>query len=329
MIECSGVREIDLTFLYSTVIKSMRESILKRVVTNSDLDALVSAVLLKRVHEIGTVKFVPHEDIREGEFQPCQVDIVVNLPFLEGCGLWFDHHASNPVPAQFEGRYNPKAPSAARTIYNYYKNQGEAARFAGLEKLLAETDRVDSANFQPEDIKSPEGAVLLSFLIDAHPLKEHSVAENQLMINLLNSGKPEVVLKHPAFKPLVTSFKQDLTKSKKIIKKALKKEAGLLILDYRKLSPVERELCQNKFIPFILAPKSHSLLRIKDLNREKVKLGLGFNMFLSEDKCPVHYGNLLARYEGGGHARAAGCAVPRARLENVLEEIKSILNDNC
>lgn len=312
---------------FNKMVNKLNKTKPKRIVTNSDLDALVSAVLLKRVNRVGTVKFVPHEDIRENKFRSSPLDIVVNFPYLSGCKLWFDHHSSNSAPDQYQGRYNPEAPSAARVIYNHYREQGKAKQFAGLEELLAETDRVDSADFEPADIESPSGAVLLSFLIDSHPLQEHTAAENQLLIHLLDSGKPEKALEHPVIKPRADKFKSELKKSKKIIQKALEKESGLLILDYRKLSDREREFCQNKFIPFILAPESHSLLRIKNLNQKKVKLGLGFNMFLADEKCPVHYGNLLANYEGGGHARAAGCSVSKTDLDEVLEEIKSILLD--
>lgn len=293
------------------------------MVTNSDLDAIVSAVLLKRVEPVGAVKFVPHEDIKNGRFQPSEVDIVVNLPYIEGCRSWFDHHESNEEPESFRGRYNPRAPSAARVIYNFYSDQEGQEIFEGLQDLLAETDRVDSANFEPRDIKSPSGAVLISFLIDSHPLKEHSVAENQLIISLLEGGNPRRVLEHPVFIPRVKKFEKNLERAKEKLSTHLTGEDGLLVLDFRNLSERDKKTCNNKFLPFILRPEAHTLLRIKKLNEEKVKINLGFNMFREDIEPPVHYGHLLANYGGGGHERAAGCAVDKNRVKKVLEEIKS------
>ncbi len=296
-----------------------------RVVTNSDLDAIASAVLLRRALSVGTVKFVPLEDVRTGEFKVSPVDVVVNMPYIEGCRLWFDHHASNQQPVEFKGRYNPKAPSAARVIYNYYRERDKASMFSGLEHLLKETDRVDNADFKREDITNPRGVVLLSFLIDSHPLSNRSVAENQLLINLLYEGEVKTVLEHPIFRRRADQFLQNLERGTEIMASHLENEGGLLIMDFRELSEAQRKLCQNKFIPFILAPEAHSFLRIKELNESKVKLGLGYNMFLPEEKCPAHFGELLARFEGGGHKRAAGCAVKKSRLKVVIQQIKSAL----
>ncbi|GEM_PF-1413891 len=298
---------------------------LVRIVTNSDLDAIVSAVLLRRVLPVGAVKFVPLEDVKTGKFKVSPVDVVVNMPYIEGCSLWFDHHASNREPDEFEGRYNPKAPSAARVIYNYYRKRDLATRFAGLEHLLKETDRVDNADFKRDDIINPSGAVLLSFLIDSHPLANHSVAENQLLIELLDKGGAKAALDHTIFNKRAERFLKNLERGKKIMAQHIRNENGLLIMDYRKLTEKQRQLCQNKFIPFILDPEAHSFLRIKELNENKVKLGLGYNMFWPEEECPAHFGNLLARFEGGGHRRAAGCAVKKSRLKVVIQQIKSAL----
>ncbi len=294
----------------------------RKIVTNSDLDAIVSAVLLKKVEPVGAVQFVPLEDIKNGSFTPTAEDIVVNMPFLSGCRLWFDHHASNSCPEKFEGRYDPDAPSAARVIYNYYSNRGRQDCFEGLEELLAETDRVDSAGFTLGDIETPRGAVLLSFIINSDPLQKHTVASNQLMISLLDSGEVDNVIEHPAFVTKIQKFNRQMEDSKQLLSEKLEQENGLLVIDFRNLNKRESELCSNKFLPFVIYPEAHTLLRIKRLNEEKIRMNLGFNMFLSDDKCPCHYGHLLARFDGGGHRRAAGCAVREEEFQRDLQTIK-------
>ncbi|MFB6356841.1 MAG: DHHA1 domain-containing protein [bacterium] len=299
----------------------MTQALTRRIVTNSDLDAIVSAVLLKRIEPVGAVKYLPKEELRNNRFQGTLEDIVVNMPFVKGCRLWFDHHDSNDVPSSFEGRYDPDAPSAARVIWDYYAERDNENAFQGLEHLLKETDRVDSADFTPEDIKQPGGVVLVSFLIDSHPLEKVTASENDLMISLLDSGDPNDVLNHPVFEPRARKFLDELEESKQAQKKALHEQDGLVTIDFRSLGDREKELCNNKFLPFVIYPDSHTLLRIKRLNDKKVKLNLGYNMFKSGTP-PVHYGNLLKQFEGGGHQKAAGCAVPNNQVEKAVETIR-------
>lgn len=297
----------------------------KRVVTNSDLDALVSAVLLKRVEPVGAVKFLPHERIKDGTFRATGEDIVVNMPYIRGCGLWFDHHSSNDTPEQFEGLYDGEAPSAARVVYRYYDEQGRADEFEGLEDLLAETDKVDSAQFEPDDISHPTGAVLLSFLIDSHPLRDETVAENQLMISLLDGGDPQVVLDHPVFRPRAEQFLDRLELSKRSLRDHLDTDGEMMTIDFRRLDPEQQQLCNNKFLPYVIHSDCHTLLRVKDLNEERVKLNLGFNMFLPEERCPLHYGQLLKKFGGGGHKQAAGCSVLSERADEAIKLIKQAI----
>ncbi len=300
----------------------------RRIVTNSDLDALVACVLLKRVEPVGSIKYLPLERLRTGDFSSVSTDIVVNMPYIPGCGLWFDHHASNEPPEQYAGRYRPEAPSAARVVYDHYVEREGQHVFDGLEELLAETDRVDDARFRPEDILEPRGTVLLSFLIPAHPLKEQAVSENNLMVSLLDSGDPQTVLDHPVFRPAAEEFLDRLEESKPVLRDQLDRRDGVMVLDYRTMEPGVARLCDNKFLPFVLYPDDHTLMRIKPLNDDRVKVTLGFNMFLDPSRCPTHYGHLMARYEGGGHRRAAGCSLARSEADEHIEEIlQALLGD--
>lgn len=299
----------------------------RRIITNSDLDALVSAVLLKRVEPVGAVKFLPHERIKDGTFRATEEDIVVNMPYIKGCGLWFDHHASNDCPEQFDGAYDPDAPSAARVVHTYYEKRDRGDAFDGLGDLLYETDRVDSAQFEPDDIRHPTGAVLLSFLIDSHPLRDETVSENQLMISLLDEGDPQLVLDHPVFHPRAEQFLDRLELSKQSLRDHLDREGEMMTIDFRSLGPEQQQLCNNKFLPYVIHPDCHTLIRVKNLNEDRVKINLGFNMFLPEEQCPVHYGHLLKQFGGGGHEKAAGCSVLREESDRALDRIKKAIRE--
>src|SRR6185312_6024865 len=83
----------------------------------------VCAVLLKDVGLIDRYKFVHPKDIQDGKVEVTENDVLANIPYVHGCGLWFDHHASEQSrltqPPNFEGSFQ-QSPSCARVIWEYY-----------------------------------------------------------------------------------------------------------------------------------------------------------------------------------------------------------------
>ena len=63
-----------------------------RLVTRSDFDGLVCAVLLKDLDMIDDILFVHPKDMQDGKIDITENDITTNLPYVEGCHLAFDHH---------------------------------------------------------------------------------------------------------------------------------------------------------------------------------------------------------------------------------------------
>src|SRR5258708_36988217 len=93
-----------------------------RLVTRSDFDGLVCAVLLKELDLIDEIKFVHPKDMQDGLVKVTDRDITTNLPYVEGCYLAFDHHLSETVRVGKRDNHiiDPDAPSAAREIYHHY-----------------------------------------------------------------------------------------------------------------------------------------------------------------------------------------------------------------
>ena len=65
-----------------------------RLVTRSDFDGLVCAVLLKHLDLIDDIKFVHPKDMQDGKVDISNRDITTNLPYVPGVHLSFDHHLS-------------------------------------------------------------------------------------------------------------------------------------------------------------------------------------------------------------------------------------------
>src|SRR3954464_15570316 len=65
-----------------------------RLVTRSDFDGLVCAVLLRHLDLIDEITFVHPKDVQDGEVEVSDRDILTNLPYAPGAHLVFDHHHS-------------------------------------------------------------------------------------------------------------------------------------------------------------------------------------------------------------------------------------------
>ena len=137
-----------------------------RIVTRPDFDGIVCAVLiLEAENAVSPVKWVSPSDMQKGNIEILPGDIIANLPYHPNCSLWFDHHFSNKIRHKTRGLFGI-APSAAGLVFKYYQNSLQR----DFTKLVAETDKIDSANLTLDEILSPEKYpyVLLSMTVQDH-----------------------------------------------------------------------------------------------------------------------------------------------------------------
>lgn len=76
-----------------------------RLVTRSDFDGLACGTLLLEAGVIDSWTFAHPKDLQDGLVPIDENDCLANVPFVEGCGLWFDHHSSEHERQQLEGKY--------------------------------------------------------------------------------------------------------------------------------------------------------------------------------------------------------------------------------
>ena len=55
-----------------------------RLITRSDFDGLVCAMLLKEMNILGEIKFVHPKDVQDGKIEVNEFDILTNLPYVPG-----------------------------------------------------------------------------------------------------------------------------------------------------------------------------------------------------------------------------------------------------
>ena len=162
-----------------------------RLVTRSDFDGLVCAVLLKHLDMIDEIKFVHPKDMQDGKIEIGPKDITTNLPYVAGAHLVFDHHSSEVARnAGVTQNYiiDAEALSAARVVYDHF---GGLKTFpARWNDMMLAVDKADAAHFSHEEILHPKDWVLLNYLMDSRTglgrFREFRVSNYQLMMDLID-----------------------------------------------------------------------------------------------------------------------------------------------
>src|SRR4051795_9122802 len=164
-----------------------------RLVTRSDFDGLVCAALLKQLGMLDDVLFVHPKDVQDGKVDLGPADITTNLPYHPAVHLSFDHHLSETLRvAEPAGNrvMASDAHSAARVVYDHF---GGAERFGDTisEDLMAAVDKADAAQFSLDEIRDPQGWVLLNFLMDPRTglgrFRQFRISNYELMMQLIDA----------------------------------------------------------------------------------------------------------------------------------------------
>jgi nanoRNase/pAp phosphatase (c-di-AMP/oligoRNAs hydrolase) len=296
-----------------------------RLITRSDFDGVVCAVLLKELDLIDDILFVHPKDMQDGKIEVSDRDITTNLPYVEGVYLVFDHHLSETIRVQ-ELRENhvidPSSPSAARVVYNYF---GGRFKFPTVsQEMMAAVDKSDSANFTFEDILHPQDWVLLSFLMDARTglgrFRDFTVSNYQLMMKLIDHCRSytiEAILDLADVKERVELYHQQEQKFKDQIKHCTTDLGGLVVLDLRHEEII---YAGNRFMIYALYPESKiSMHIIWGVKKSNTVFAVGKSIL--NRTAQLNIGQLMLRHEGGGHANAGTCQILNDKAEEVRAEL--------
>ncbi len=297
-----------------------------RLVTRSDFDGLVCAVLLKELDLIDDIVFVHPKDMQDGKVEITARDITTNLPFVAGCHLAFDHHESETE--RLDGQDNPhhvidpNAPSAARVVFDHY---GGAATFTRIAPdLMSAVDKSDSAQFSVEEILEPGGWVLLNYLMDARTglgrFREFRVSNYQLMMQLIDACRSmtvEEILATPDVRERVELYNEHAPLFREQLQRCTRQHGPLVELDLR---GEETIYAGNRFMIYALNPASNLSMHVLwGRARQNTVFALGKSIV--NRSSPVNIGQLCLAYGGGGHRNAGTCQVDNAAAERVRGEL--------
>lgn len=303
-----------------------------RLITRSDMDGLVCAVLLKDLDLINDIKFVHPKDMQDAIIDVTSNDITTNLPYVKGVHIAFDHHFSESIRNEQHDNHIiiPDAPSAARVVYEYYTQRGHSFP-TFFEAMMVAVDKADSAQFSKEDILNPKGWDLLSFLMDARTglgrFREFRVSNYQLMMDLIDYCKThEIVdiLNHPDVKERVDLYKELKVKFDEQLQRCSTVQDNLVILDLRKEETIYPG---NRFAIYALYPQTNISIHILWGFKKQNTVFATANSIISRTS-KTNVGELMLKYGGGGHENAGTCQIDTSKAEGILKELVGIITSN-
>lgn len=297
-----------------------------RLLTRSDFDGLASAVLLVENGIIDTYKFVHPKDVQDGKVAVTSNDVLANIPYVAGCGLWFDHHASEDERLEieklsFEGACRP-APSSAQVIWDYYG--GEKTFKKHFLPLLDAVNKSDSGNLTREEILNPKGWILISFLMDPRTglgrFRDYRISNYQLMEDMIQycrTKTDEDILLIPDVQERSKRYFEQQELFEEMLKRCCEIHGNVIITN---LMNEETIYSGNRFLVFALYPEQNIEVRVMwGKNKKNVVFTCGHSIVNRTSQTNV--GKLMLEYGGGGHEKVGTCQVPIEDWERVLEEI--------
>lgn len=303
-----------------------------RLITRSDFDGLACAALLEEIGVIDEYLFVHPKDVQDGKIAATKNDVLTNIPYIPGCGLWFDHHTSEAErlgsTQEYEGVSRP-APSCARVVYDYY---GGAEKFKKFDDsgLMWAVDKSDSADLTVEEIQNPTGWILLSFIMDARTglgrYKDYRISNHALMKDMIGYCRRltiDEILAVPDVKERVDRYFAQEADYRQMIQASSRLEGNVLVIDLRNVGEI---LSGNRFTEYALFPEANISIRVL-WGREKKNVVFTVGHSILNRSSKVNVGSLMLQHGGGGHEKVGTCQIDTPVADETLVRIVAALKD--
>lgn len=300
-----------------------------RLVTRSDFDGLACGALLLEAGVIDHWQFAHPKDLQDGLVEINENDCLANVPYVPGCGLWFDHHSSEFERQELAGKYKGESritPSCARIIYEYY---GGKDRFPNYDDIMVAVDKVDSGNLTIDEIMNPTGWILVGFLMDPRTglgrWRQFTISNYQLMEKLMVACKDkttEEILEMPDVKERIEVYNEQTAKFKEMVEAHTRVEGNVIITDLRNYDPI---YTGNRFMIYSMYPEQNiSAWIVNGRGGHGCSAAVGYSII--NKTCDVNVGSLMLKYNGGGHKKVGTCQFSD---ENMDTELPKMLDELC
>jgi nanoRNase/pAp phosphatase (c-di-AMP/oligoRNAs hydrolase) len=298
-----------------------------RLITRSDFDGLACGALLLEAEIIDGYTFAHPKDLQDGLVPVTENDVLANVPFVNGCGLWFDHHSSEHERNGYKGKYEGEsriAPSCARIIYEYY---GGKERFPQFDDLMEAVDKVDSGNLTREEILNPEGWILVGYLMDPRTglgrFRNFTISNYQLMEKLLvccRTMTTAEILDMSDIRERIELYNEQTARFKEMVAEHTRIEKDVIITDLRGVDPI---YTGNRFLIYSLYPDQNiSAWIVSGKGGKGCAVAVGYSVL--NRTSAVDVGKLMLKYGGGGHKMVGTCQFSE---DNVADELPKLLHE--
>jgi nanoRNase/pAp phosphatase (c-di-AMP/oligoRNAs hydrolase) len=298
-----------------------------RLITRSDFDGLACGALLLEAGIIDEYTFAHPKDIQDGLVPVTENDVLANVPYAPGCGLWFDHHSSEHERQALAGQYKGEsrvAPSCARIIYEYY---GGKEAFPQFDDLMIAVDKVDSGNLTRDEILDPQGWILVGFLMDPRTglgrFRNFRISNYQLMAELLKCCRTmttEEILNLEDIKERIVLYNEQTTLFKQMVAEHTRIERDVIITDLRGCETI---YTGNRFLIYSLYPDQNiSAWIVSGKGGKGCSVAVGYSILNRSSK--VNVGSLMLKYGGGGHKAVGTCQFDD---KNIAEKLPKLLDE--
>ena len=305
-----------------------------RLVTRSDFDGLVCGALLLEAGIIDHWKFAHPKDLQDGLIEIDENDCLANVPYVPGCGLWFDHHSSEHERLELEGKYKGESritPSCARIIYEYY---GGAEKFPNYHDMMVAVDKVDSGNLTIDEIMNPQGWILVGFLMDPRTglgrWRQFTIPNYKLMENLMVACRDmstEEIINIPDVQERIEVYNEQTEKFKEMVTAHTKTVGNVIITDLRGVDPI---YTGNRFMIYSMYPEQNISAWIVN-GRGGLGCSAAVGYSIMNRTCKVNVGSLMLKYNGGGHEKVGTCQfsdeIMSTDLPKMLDELCALANN--
>ncbi len=304
-----------------------------RLITRPDPDGLISGVFLAEKCVIDQYKFVHPKVIQDERLKVTENDVVVNMPYAPGCGLWFDHHAGEVErmknrKSEFRGDCRI-APSAAQVVWDYY---GGADSFdPKFSDRLEAVNRYDSGILNREDIVNPQEWILLFTLLDPRtglgrfedlPISRALFMEKMILYcRKMQIGE---ILWLPEIRQIRQRYSEQQDLYRKMLEKCCEIKGNIIVTN---LLHEDMIFAGSRFLPYVLFPEQNIEIRLMhgpDKNRVVISCGHS----ILNRSCKTDVGRLMSKYRGGGHLQVGTCQVPAEDWERIAEEITETIRQS-
>jgi nanoRNase/pAp phosphatase (c-di-AMP/oligoRNAs hydrolase) len=301
-----------------------------RLVTRSDFDGLACGALLKEAGLIDGYQFVHPKDIQDGLIQINSNDILANVPYATGAGMWFDHHTSEGErlgSISYRGM-SRVAPSCARVIYDFL---GGPSRYSThWDTMMEAVDKVDSANLTVKEIEYPTGWILLGFLMDPrtglgrfHDFRISNYKLMEVLIEMCRTKTAEEILEDPDVKERANFYFDQAPLYANMIQNCSTLMGQVLIIDFRRQEVIYPG---NRFLPYTMFPECKVSIHLTWSRDEKtVALAMG-NSIINRDS-QANLGSIALHFGGGGHESVATCQIDGQDVEETVRTIVDFIHE--